>query len=298
MQNTSEGPLFSEADDRLPIWAFRSNGWEIASLAPPFEVDPASALAGLEQDTQTWYETHVLAGPGGEIYTVSGTNGEGRRTTAHRVHGKPERLGRESSSLDPSSCFITGDGTLWNANYTDLKRFDNGRWKTVFQWPQPEKPSRLIEQGRGITAIQWPRVERPSRLNPLKTTGPPWLLLGRFPHGLWQLRHGAHGDDPRLTRVEIRGGTRSTPWYPTRAMKTVSSLRSAREESCSFGRCTSRDDISPLLTRNPGRSTLELVRRAQVGPDSARSRRPHPATSRGGGAFLFTPLTGLRSDFT
>jgi len=209
VQNTSEGTLFSEGDDRLPTWTLRAKGWEVASLEPPVEVDPASALAGFEPDTQTWYETHVLAGPGGEIYTVSATNGTGTRTTARRVHGKPERLGRETSSLYPSSCFITADGTLWSADYTELKRFEKGRWKTVFQWPQPEGPSRLIEKGRGKTMVQWPRVERPSRLNPVNTTGPPWLLLGRFPTSLWQLHHGAHGDDPRLTRVEIREGEKS-----------------------------------------------------------------------------------------
>ena len=186
VRNTSEGTFFFEDDDRLPSWTLGAKGWEVASLAPPFEIDPANDAAELEKDAETWYETSVLVGPGGAIYTVSGTGvSDGTRTTAHRVGGKPRRLGRETSSLDPSSSFITADGTLWNASSGELKRFAKGRWETVARFPEAGSLSRL---------------------DPLNTNGPPWLLLDGYHDNLWRLDHGAQGDKPRLTRVEITEG--------------------------------------------------------------------------------------------
>jgi hypothetical protein len=186
IMNTSEGTFFFEGDDRLPPWTLRAKGWEVASLAPPFEIDPANDAAELEKDAETWYETCVLVGSGGAIYTVSGTGvSDGTRTTAHRVGGKALRLGRETSSLDPSSSFITADGTLWNASSGELKKFAKGRWETVAQFPQAGSLSRLT---------------------PLNTNGPPWLLLDGYYDNLWRLDHGAQGDKPRLTRLEITEG--------------------------------------------------------------------------------------------
>jgi hypothetical protein len=198
VENTAEGTLFSERDDELPTWSLGARGWEIATLAPPFEIDPANDAAELEKDAETWYETRVLVGPDGTVYTVSGTGvSTGTRTTARRVGGKISRLGRETSSLDPAAAFITADGTLWNASYTELKRFKKGRWETV---------------------AQLSRVEGPLRLNPLNKNGPPWLLLDRLDNTLWQLEHDAQGDNPRLARVEIREDEKAlhvsaaTPW--------------------------------------------------------------------------------------
>jgi hypothetical protein len=186
VMNSSEGTLFFEDDDRLPVWSLGTKGWEVASLAPPFEIDPANDAAELEKDAETWYETRVLVGPGGAIYTVSGTGViDGTRTTGRRVGGKALRLGRETSSLDPSSSFITADGILWNTSSGGLKRFEKGRWQTVNEQATP------------------------SRLDPINADGPPRLLLDRFNHGLWRLNHGANGDDPQLTPVEIREGGKS-----------------------------------------------------------------------------------------
>src|SRR6185437_15553533 len=101
-EDTSEGSLFLEGDDRLPSWMLREDGWQVVSLAPPFQIDPAGDAAEIEKDAETWYETCVLVGPLGSVYTVSGTGvSEGTRTTARRVDGKSFRLGRETSSLDP-----------------------------------------------------------------------------------------------------------------------------------------------------------------------------------------------------
>jgi hypothetical protein len=212
IENSSEGLLCSQRDDRLPLWTLRTKGWEIASLAPAFEVDPASDIAEFEAKQETWYGTHVLVGSGGMIYTVSGTSiTAGTRTTARRVDGKSMRLGRETSALYPKSSFITADGTLWNAFSGELKRFEKGRWETVALLP---------EEGT------------PSRATPLNTDGPPWLLLDRSSDQLWQLKHGAQGDNPQLTRVEIREGEKplrisgAIPWHDrTLLLATYAGLR-------------------------------------------------------------------------
>jgi hypothetical protein len=183
IKNTSEGTFFSEGDHRLPIWRLGTKGWEVASLAPPLEPDPASDAAAFEAEQKSWYETRVIVGTGGMIYTVSETAvSPGTRTTARRVDGKSERVGRETSSLIASASFMTADGTLWNAFYSELKRFENGLWKTL---------------------VKLPEGSNPSDLEPLNTNGPPWLLLSDFGH-LWRLEHGARGEDPRLTKVEIQ----------------------------------------------------------------------------------------------
>ncbi len=167
VENTSEGTLFFEGDDRLPTWKLGAKGWEVASLAPPFEIDPTNDVAAFEKDAEGWYETSIIVGPGGAIYTVSGTGvSDGTRTTARRVDGKSFRLGRETSSLDSSSSFITADGTLWNASSGELKKFAKGRWETV---------------------AQFARSGSLSRLTPLNTNGPPWLLLDGYNDNLWRL---------------------------------------------------------------------------------------------------------------
>ncbi|AGA27923.1 hypothetical protein [Singulisphaera acidiphila] len=189
IMNTSEGTFFFEGDDRLPAWTLRENGWEVASLAPPFLIDPAGDAAEIEKHEESWYETHVLVGPDGAISTVSGTGvSDGTRTTARRVDGKSLRLGRETSSLNPSASFITADGILWNVSSGDLKRFEKGRWKTV---------------------AQIPGADVPYHLNPINKQGPPWLLLDRPDKTLWQLKRGVQGDDPRLTPIEIQEGEKT-----------------------------------------------------------------------------------------
>ncbi len=183
IKNTSEGTFFFEYDDRLPCWRLGAQGWGIASLAPPMEPDPQSDFAASEKEMDEWYETHVLVSTDGMIYTVSGTGSSpGTRTTARRVNGKPERIGRETSSLNPGSSFMTDDGTLWNAFFGELKRFEKGRWDAV---------ARLPESGG------------PSGLKPLNQNGSPWLLLNRG-HNLWRMDHGAKGENPGLSRIDVQ----------------------------------------------------------------------------------------------
>ena len=93
-------------------------------------------------------------------------------------------MGRETSDLSPSYSFITPDGTLWNACFNQVRRFQNGRWESVQQVPERNAPSFHVK--------------------PANSDGPPWLLLDDFRHELWRLDHGAKRENPRLSRVEIR----------------------------------------------------------------------------------------------
>lgn len=202
IENSSEGTLCFEEDTQNPVWRLGSKGWEIASLAPPLELDPADAAGALEAELTSWFDTRVLVGPGGAVYTVSGTNGlpPGTRTTARRVGGKSERIGRETSSLEPSASFLTADGTLWNAFSTELKRFDKGRWETVAELTLDETSARL---------------------DPINTNGPPWLLRDRSANSLWRLQHGPRWENSQLHPIDISEGGRALrvddaiPWTAT-----------------------------------------------------------------------------------
>jgi hypothetical protein len=190
--NTSEGTLVFEDDPALPTWKLGPKGWETPTLAPPFERDrPGDApLPEIENDDKIGHETSVLVGPGGMIYTVSGTSDSpGTRTTAHRVDGKTVRLGRETSSLEPSSSFITADGTLWNAAHYGLLRFQKGRWEPVEALAPGDFP--------------------PGPIKPLNHDGPPWILLDHRRKRLWRLDHGTRGENPRLTRVHLENERRT-----------------------------------------------------------------------------------------
>jgi hypothetical protein len=187
--NASEGTLFFERDDRLPTWRLGAEGWVIAAFEPPFEPDPNSDLADFEKKQEGWSETRVLVGPGGTIYTVSGTGvTPGTRTASRRVDGKAVRLGRETSSLYPLYSFITADGTLWNAFFDGLRRFQNGRWELV----------QALSDRNG-----------PYRLEPINSDGPPWVLHDDSQHHLWRLDHDPKGEGARLTRLEVVDGGKS-----------------------------------------------------------------------------------------
>ena len=81
-----------------------AQGWEIASLAPPLEPDPENDIADFERDNRRHGTRPTFwLSPAGMIYTVSGTGiSPGTRTTRARLNGKPERIGRETSNLNPS----------------------------------------------------------------------------------------------------------------------------------------------------------------------------------------------------
>ena len=118
------------------------------------ESDPANDAKGFEEGQKSWYETKVLVGAEGSIYTVSGTGvSPGTRTTGQRVGGKAERIGRETSSLYPSESFLTADGTLWNAFFGELSRFSKGRWETVARIAGGAKPVQPQARERKRSAL-------------------------------------------------------------------------------------------------------------------------------------------------
>ncbi len=191
VEDSSEGILVFDRDSREPPWRFGAKGWEVTSFSPSFEIDPGNNAADFEADSKEWDESRVLIGPGGAIFSVNGSGASpGTRTTGRFVAGKAERLGRETSGLNPSSSFITADGTLWNSSFEDLQRFEGGEWNVVLHVPRSdEAPS-----GRGL----------PSRLKPINKQGSPWFLLDSSDKDLWRLDPGSRDRQPSLARVEIR----------------------------------------------------------------------------------------------
>jgi hypothetical protein len=193
VENTAEGTLCFEDGTMLPAWRPSAKGWELAALQPPFEPDPAAEAARVKDGEETekasdegWASTQVLVGPGGTIATVSGTSwDEGTRTTARWSGGQCRTIARETSSLNPATTFLTGDGTLWSCDSGVLKRLQKGRWETVDQrtWGEP-----------------------PFSLRALATSGPPWILLdGRY-FNLWRLDPGRQAEQLQLSPIEITEG--------------------------------------------------------------------------------------------
>ncbi|MFO0951200.1 MAG: hypothetical protein U0835_08620 [Isosphaeraceae bacterium] len=182
--NSTEGILAQESDDRLPVWTLGADGWRAPTFAPPYQPAPANENDGLdlEKDEDDWYETRVLVGPDGAIWTVSASScSPGTRTSGRRVNGKTERVGREVSWIDPSSSFITADSTLWNVSSDGLNRFQGGLWQVVGKLPDEKRPRR-------------PRA--------VGTKGPPRVLRDALDGQLWRLDHGRRGENPRLSPVK------------------------------------------------------------------------------------------------
>ncbi|HWE37072.1 MAG TPA: hypothetical protein VG406_10935, partial [Isosphaeraceae bacterium] len=194
---SADGPLFSPWDDREPTWWLGAGGWEVADFAPPCELVPEDPRFKNEKVKPTWAETRVLVGPAGAIYTVSATNGNGTSTTARRISGKSEVLGRESSHLYVSYSFITPDGALWNAGFGDLRRFADGRWRSVAALPGAGP---LDEQGfrTGDT-----NFSIGYGLRAIGDAGPPWLLLDRDDKQILGLSYGPDFKEPKLDAVKV-----------------------------------------------------------------------------------------------
>ena len=193
---SAEGTLFLPWDDREPTWRLGVRRWEVVDLAPPCELAPDDAFINSEKPS--WAETHVLIGQDGTVRTASATNwGSGTRTTARRIRGKSEVLGREMSDLYVTDSFITPDSTLWNASFGDLKRFADGRWQSVAPLPGVGP---LGEGGFRTGDTNFP-VGR--GLQAVGDAGPPWLLLDRDKTQLLRLDHGPGFKDPKLDAVKV-----------------------------------------------------------------------------------------------
>ncbi len=306
--NTAEGTLFfedtdPEDGDALPPWTLGARGWNVVSLEPPVK-DPPPKPAMDEEDDDDWFArsvTYVFVDPrGGEIYTVTGTGSRGSTlTTARLIAGKTVLLGRESSSLQPASCFVVA-GTLWHAAYGELKRFEQGRWKTIL--PLPDAKGR-------------------HQLSPINKNGPPWFLLDNAYHTLWKLEHGPQAENPRLTRLELRENANllqtsaAIPW--SSGMLLLATDQGLRFFSPTTGKVTKADFSQPpelpvvlscdglgrlwlggehgLWLIDPAAKSLESLGRVpSVGRNSVRSLAPDPhhadgmiaALGAGGVAFV------------
>lgn len=206
-----DGTLFLPWDPSKPPWHLGPGGWEAVAIAPPFESRPDGRR--VEGEKPAWDKTRVMVGPGGTVYTVSGEGWSGARMTARQDGGKWEVLGRETSSLNVAACFITPDGTPWNAWFGKLLRFADGAWVEVSAIPaaeprphrvEPErdvKPKeeeafRMIDDGPKFLEVGW-------GLQALGDAGPPWLLLDGDHSQLLRLTHGPSFKDPRLDAVKI-----------------------------------------------------------------------------------------------
>ncbi len=192
IENSSDGVLvFEEATDTDSLQLV-NGAWKTVSFAPP---DPAAAapLAPLGAEPDKWSESQVLVGRDGSITTISASSQDpGTRATTIWRNGKAQVVGRETSSLNPQSCFLTPDGTLWNANHRSLMRFSDGRWTTVgaFEWPP----------GLG----RFPKSDIGSGLRTANDSGPPWFLHDRDNELLLRLAYGPQFKDPRLEPLPLK----------------------------------------------------------------------------------------------
>jgi len=210
---SAEGALFLPWDPGREPWRLGPGGWEVAALEPPADPEPDEPQG--EGEGPSWDTTRVMVDPRGVIYTVSSSGWPGPKTTARRVGGTWEVLGREDSLLNVAACFLTPDGSLWNAWYGTLHRFADGAWIEVADLPavtpeeprveakeprtgpEPEgafragddEPPRFLEVGWGLQA--------------LGDAGPPWLLLDDDKSQLLRLAHGPDFKAPKLDAVKL-----------------------------------------------------------------------------------------------
>lgn len=198
---SAEGTLFLPRDPGEPPWRRGPGGWEAAALAP----EPGEPR--VEGAEPSW---GVMVGPGGTVYTASAADWtHGTRTTARRIGGKSEVLGHEKSGLHVASCFITPDGTLWNASSGKLLRFADGAWVEVADLPGADPGGPQIEpegEKEGAFRLVDNSLEVGQGLQALGGDGPPWLLLDGGYSQLLRLAHGPGFDDPKLDAVEVVEG--------------------------------------------------------------------------------------------
>ena len=211
IETTEEGTLFLEWDDESPPWRLQGGDWSPARLAPPFQPQPGEPGLHVAGDKESWYETHVMIGPGGTVFTASASAiGPSTRTTARWHHGKAEILGREISMLNPSGCFVTPDGTLWNAWFGELKRFIDGKWVAVAGLPGADQEGpRLEPTGDGGFGLVDNGLRIGYGLRAVGNDGPPWILQDRDESHLLRLAYAPDGKNPSVSLIRISEGDRA-----------------------------------------------------------------------------------------
>ena len=212
--NSADG-LFALGDSEdAEAWRYRDGGWSPASFQPPYRPHPGSPDAREAEEGGGWSGTKILIGRDGSIVTVSAAMWvvAGTRTTARWRDGKPEILGSEGATLEPSSCFSTPDGTLWSAQLSTLRRFVDSRWMEV------DTP----DEGGKVPRADWHELKL--NLIAVNDVGPPWILHDPDHRMLFRLTYGDGFKDPRLT-IESPAGAGSRrfardaiPWTKTELM--------------------------------------------------------------------------------
>ncbi len=193
-ENSSEGILaVNESDENEhEFWRFRDGAWGAVPFAPPCQPLPHAPDFEGAPDADAWDKTTTLVGRDRSIMTVSATNElPGTRTTARWRNGKAEVLGREVSGLNPSACFLTPEGRLWNAERGILRHFVDGRWAVAAPYTE----------ARGFDLRAWIGVGY--GLRAVNDAGPPWTLLDRQHGQLVRLSYGPGSKDPRLNAVPL-----------------------------------------------------------------------------------------------
>ena len=245
--NSAEGILALGDSEDAEAWRYRDGGWSPASYQPAYRPHPGTPDARDAEDGGGWSVTKILIGRDGSIVTVSAAMwvAAGTRTTARWRDGKPEILGSEGATFEPSSCFLTPDGTLWSAQLSTLRRFVDGRWAEVG------------EDGR-VHRADWNELKL--NLVAVNDAGPPWILHDPDHRMLFRLTYGDGFKDPRLT-IESPAGAGSRrfardaiPW--TKAELIVATEDGPRTFAIDGGR------LAPAATAldTRGRSISRLAR--------------------------------------
>ncbi len=187
--------MFESNSGSVPLQLV-DGAWRTVSFAP---ADPTAAvLAPLGAEPDKWNESQVLVGRDGSIATISASSWTpGVRGTAFWRNGKAQVVGRETSSLAPAWCFLTPDGTLWNAHQGILMRFSDGRWgkAAAFDWPRNVGNVSGSPIGCGVRAVN--------------DGGPSWILHDRDNELLTRLAYGPEFKDPRLEIIALTDSGRS-----------------------------------------------------------------------------------------
>jgi hypothetical protein len=195
IEDSSEGILAVDESDENDheYWRFRDGAWGAVSFAPPCQPLPHAPDFEGAPDAEAWDKTITLVGRDRSIVTVSATDElPGTRTTSRWRAGKAEVLGRELSRLNPSGCFLTPDGRLWNADRGILQHFVDGRWTVAATYIE----TRGLVDARARIGVGY-------GLRAVNDGGPPWILLDGYRGQLLRLSHGPGFKDPRLNSVPL-----------------------------------------------------------------------------------------------
>jgi len=191
---TGEGTLVRGPGVTSLPWRQGPSGWESVDIAPPFpaKTDADQPRPETVPPEEHWYETAVVPGPGGVIYTVSTNSWSPHDTvaTARREKGVTTVVCRGPDYLSPDSAFVTPDGQLWDGVSGGYLRLQGGSWR--------ETPVRRDDSEISSSDVKF-----------LEGAGPPWVLVDHSSERLGRLDLAAGGEGVTLDRVAVKDGGRS-----------------------------------------------------------------------------------------